>query len=103
MKISNLFILIKCCDKLRLPYDFYISKYPIIINNCNHVTIGSANDINLYKTNLYQAKNFCNILSLSNLLEPIYKEDLINYIDINSIRDKSFRLPTPIKWDYAAH
>lgn len=106
METNNLFTLIKSCNKYAIPYDFYISNYPVAIK-ANEVKIGDATDLDIYRTNWRSATIFCNQLSINNNLKTTYIEQSNGQIDslisVNTLTQESFRLPTPQEWEYAAH
>ncbi|MEB3309983.1 MAG: SUMF1/EgtB/PvdO family nonheme iron enzyme [Snowella sp.] len=106
MKLLNLFILVKSCDKYWLPYDFYISKYPVAIAENNQIKMGTSDDSNLYRTSWEPAAMFCNALSKQHHLSLAYSEEnqkTENLISSDTVTQQSFRLATPREWDYAAH
>jgi len=107
MNISDLFTQVLSCDKYNCPYDFYISKYPVVITEENKFRIGNLNDRNLYRTTWDAAIIFCNALSKQNNLSLAYNETIDasgeGFISVDTPTQRSFRLPTPQEWDYAAH
>ena len=106
MNILDLFVIVRSCDKYNLPYDFYISKYPVVVSN-NEPRIGTSNDTNLYRTTWEAAINFCNNLSKNNNLSLAYNDNISEsedeFIFSSTPTQQSFRLPTPREWEYAAH
>lgn len=107
MEIANLFTLVKSCDKYAIPYDFYISKYPVATTKTNKVKVGESIDIYLYRTTWKSAAIYCNHLSRENNLHLAYSVEsdgqINSLISVDTITQSSFRLPTPIEWEYAAH
>ncbi len=80
MDIGNLFTLIKSCDKYVIPYDFYISNYPVAIK-ASQVKIGDTTDLDLYRTNWRSAAIFCNQLSRQNNFKTTYIEKSDGQLD----------------------
>jgi formylglycine-generating enzyme required for sulfatase activity len=94
MNLHDDFVLVERCDDA-LPYDFYISKYPI-----------SAADQSLLKATWMEALDYCNQLSAKNNLTAAYNPETGNFSAqsgaAESLKIGGFRLPTPTEWEYAA-
>jgi hypothetical protein len=107
MKLDHLFTLVKSCDKHALPYDFYISSYPIAITIDRDALINDGTDLFLYRTTWLSAATFCNSLSSKNDLQFAYYKDSNGNIENPLAQERlmlpTFRLPTPREWTYAAH
>ncbi len=97
MQINDYFVLIKSSDYF-IPYDFYISKFPVTINlDKIPANLGSLNDFWLYKSTWLNATKFCNLVSERSGLPIAHDTETGNFI-----KSSGFRLPTPQEWEYAA-
>ena len=108
MENLDLFVLVKSCDRYRLPYDFYISRYPVVINEKEEPEIGRGEEALLYRTTWESAVRFCNQLSTKNNLALTYGEESDDFMENvvsaeTLLTQPSYRLPTAEEWEFAAH
>lgn len=106
MDLSDDFMLIKQCDPF-LTYDFYISKYPIVLSPADsQPKLATPTDGTLYRTTWVEAARFCNQLSVRENLQAAHDPEtglfITNPLTMGADTPSGFRLPTPQEWDYAA-
>lgn len=99
---------VRSCGLYHLPYDFYISKYPVAIAPDGQVRVGTPSDTTLCRVTWDLAARFCNGLSVDHGLTLAYGGDghgcaLQSLVEPATLLQESFRLPTPQEWTYAAH
>lgn len=109
MRLTDLFVLVRSCNDYSIPYDFYISRYPVALADNGQTRIGTGRDTQLYRAPRAAATRFCDHLSARNHLPLSYSGleahdgDLDGLPLDEALRQQSFRLPTPEEWNYAAH
>jgi hypothetical protein len=106
MNLDEGFTVVKSCDRYALPYDFYISTYPIVMTQDHHAGISNGTAAALYRATGAAAVRFCNRWSRKNNLALAYRHDANGQIKQTVTAARltlpAFRLPTPREWEYAA-
>jgi formylglycine-generating enzyme required for sulfatase activity len=106
MRLQEFFTLVRSSEKYQLPYDFFISTYPLAVTGSGDVKFGDSSDSRLHRTTWEDATEFCNRLSRANNLLQTYGNDpwvFDTAPNVENLTRPSFRLPTATEWEHAAH
>jgi len=102
MKRDTHFVLVRAFDS-PLPYDFYISKFPVALSTKSAWTeLGKQTDSELYRATWLSAIRFCNRLSKKRRLPLAYNRETGDFLNGVALAASGFRLPTALEWEYAA-